>query len=76
MIWLWTKFLLNGQELRSTFERNREMIKKHPPSRSPGELYGDLLEDLDPASGLSSWIDIPLDSFSFTMICQDGQSTR
>ena len=60
MIWLWTKFLLNGQELRSTFERNREMIKKHPPSRSPGELYGDLLEDLDPASGLSSWIDIPV----------------
>jgi len=39
------------------------MKKKQPPSGSKSELYGDLLEDLGPASGLSSWVDIPLDFF-------------
>jgi hypothetical protein len=32
----------DGDELRSKFERNREMKKKYPPSGSERELYGDL----------------------------------
>src|SRR6202049_3030943 len=64
------KFPLNGEELKSTFGNNREPNKWHSPSGSTSELYGALLEDLGPASAPSSWVD-PLDSFSFTMLCQD-----
>jgi hypothetical protein len=33
------------------------MNKKHPPSACRIELHGDLLEDLDPASALLTWVD-------------------
>src|ERR1700722_482444 len=69
------KFPLNGEELKSTFGNNREPNKWHSPSGATSELYGALLEDLGPASAPSSWVD-PLDSFSFTMLCQDGRSKR
>src|SRR5271170_1754875 len=68
-------FLFNGEERRSTFERNPETNKRPPSSRSRSEWYADLLEDLGPASAPSSWADL-LDSFSFTMIYQDGRSRR
>src|SRR5580692_11273888 len=69
------KFPLNGEELKSTFGNNREPNKWHSPSGATSELYGALLEDLGPASAPSSWVD-PLDSFSFTMLCQDGRTKR
>src|SRR5882762_3440667 len=69
------KFPLNGEELKSIFGNNREPNKWHSPSGATSELYGALLEDLGPASAPSSWVD-PLDSFSFTMLCQDGRSKR
>ena len=33
------------------------MKQKHWPNASRNELYGDLLEDLGPASAPSSWVD-------------------
>src|SRR5260370_7615831 len=69
------KFPLNGEELKSIFGNNREPNKWHSPIGATSELCGALLEDLGPASAPSSWVD-PLDSFSFTMLCQDGRSKR
>src|SRR5260370_28094414 len=64
-----------GEELRSVFGNKREAKKKHPPRGSKSELYGAQLEEFGPVSVPSSWAD-PLDSFSFTMIYQDGRSKR